>query len=69
MSEAAIQKEMGIGSASTIRNHRFALKEKERQSKVYLAMREQLKEKDKRAPAFVKPRTEKAQAGCAERAR
>lgn len=55
MSDADIQKEMGIGSASTIRNHRFALKEKERQSKVYLAMMELLKEKDKHAPAFVEP--------------
>ncbi|MDF2962578.1 MAG: hypothetical protein K0S39_4313 [Paenibacillus sp.] len=51
--DAEIQKETGIGSASTIRNHRFALKEKERQSKVFLAMMELLKEKDKHAPAFV----------------
>jgi hypothetical protein len=51
--DAAVQKELGIGSASTIRNHRFVLKEKERQSKVFLAMMELLKEKDKHAPAFV----------------
>lgn len=46
-SDAQVQKEMDIGSASTIRNHRFVLKEKERQSRVFLAMMELLKEKDK----------------------
>lgn len=44
---------MGIGSASTIRNHRFALKEKERQAKVFLTMMELLKEKDHHAPRMV----------------
>lgn len=52
-SDSDIQKEMGIGSASTIRNHRFVLKEKERQSKVFLVMMELLKEKDQHAPTFV----------------
>ena len=52
-SDSEVQAAMGIGSASTIRNHRFVLKEKERQSKVYLAMMELLKEKDKYAPAFL----------------
>jgi len=52
-SDKEIQAEMGIGSSSTIRNHRFILKEKERQAKVFLAMMELLKEKDKHAPAFV----------------
>lgn len=37
-----IQKEMGIGSASTIRNHRFALREKERQARLFLAVMELL---------------------------
>lgn len=46
-SDAEVQAEMGIGSASTIRNHRFALKEKERQAKVFLAMMELLRETDK----------------------
>jgi hypothetical protein len=53
LSDAQIQKELGIGSASTIRNHRFVLKEKERQSKVFLALMELLKAKDKHAPRFV----------------
>lgn len=52
-SDKDVQQELGIGSASTIRNHRFVLKEKERQSKVFLAMMELLREKDKYAPAFV----------------
>jgi hypothetical protein len=43
-SDADIQKELGIGSSSTIRNHRFALKEKERQAKIFLALMELLKE-------------------------
>ncbi|SDC54358.1 hypothetical protein SAMN02799630_00053 [Paenibacillus sp. UNCCL117] len=51
--DAQIQQELGIGSASTIRNHRFVLKEKERQSKVFLALMELLKEKDRHAPRFV----------------
>lgn len=37
-SDAEVQKELGIGSTSTIRNHRFALREKERQAKVFLAI-------------------------------
>jgi hypothetical protein len=52
-SDIEVQKEAGIGSASTIRNHRFVLKEKERQSKVFLTMMELLKEKDKHAPTFL----------------
>ncbi|UJF35832.1 DUF2087 domain-containing protein [Paenibacillus hexagrammi] len=52
-SDSEVQKELGIGSASTIRNHRFALKEKERQAKIFLAMMELLKEKDRHAPSFV----------------
>jgi DNA-binding CsgD family transcriptional regulator len=48
-----IQKELGTGSASTIRHHRFTLKEKERQAKTFLTMMELLKEKDEYAPAFV----------------
>jgi hypothetical protein len=52
-SDKEIQKDLGIGSASTIRHHRFALKEKERQAKTFLALMELLKEKDEYAPAFV----------------
>lgn len=52
-SDAEIQTELGIGSSSTIRNHRFVLKEKERQAKVFLAMMEMLKAKDNHAPTFL----------------
>lgn len=52
-SDTEIQHELGIGSASTIRHHRFALKEKERQAKTFLALMELLKEKDDYAPAFI----------------
>ncbi|WP_397536469.1 DUF2087 domain-containing protein [Rummeliibacillus pycnus] len=51
--DSEIQKELEIGSASTIRQHRFALKEKERQAKTFLAMMELLKEKDTLTPEFV----------------
>ncbi|WP_449538739.1 DUF2087 domain-containing protein [Ferdinandcohnia sp. Marseille-Q9671] len=54
-SDKEVQSEMGIGSTSTIRHHRFVLKEKERQAKTFLAMMELLKEKDQYAPAFVPP--------------
>lgn len=54
-SDKEVQEEMSIGSASTIRHHRFALKEKERQAKIFLTLMELLKEKDQYAPAFVPP--------------
>ena len=50
-SNAEIQNEMGIGSLSTIRNHRFALKEKARQAKLLLVIMELLQDQDKRNPA------------------
>ena len=50
-----IQQELQIGSASTIRNHRFVLKEKERQAKIFLTLMELLKERDQHAPAFLAP--------------
>lgn len=53
--DADIQKELGIGSASTIRNHRFVLKEKERQAKMFLTLMELLKDKDQHAPDFLTP--------------
>lgn len=56
-SDAEVQKEMGIGSSSTIRNHRFVLKEKERQAKVFLVLMELLKDRyrDKRTPGYLPP--------------
>lgn len=52
-SDTEIQAELNIGSSSTIRNHRFVLKEKERQAKIFLTMMELLKEKDDHAPIFL----------------
>lgn len=52
-SDKEIQSTLDIGSASTIRNHRFVLREKERQAKVFLALAELMKDKDKHAPAMV----------------
>ena len=54
-SDAEVQKEMGIGSASTIRNHRFVLKEKERQAKLFLVLMELLKDKNNRTPGYIPP--------------
>lgn len=51
--DSEVQAELGIGSASTIRNHRFVLKEKERQAKIFTTMMELLKEKDDHAPEFL----------------
>jgi hypothetical protein len=59
-SDSQVQKEMDISGSSTIRNHRFALKEKERQAKVFMALMNLVKEKDKNAPSFVEvPKTAK----------
>lgn len=54
-SDKEVQEALAIGSASTIRHHRFSLKEKERQAKVFLTMMSLLKEKDTRQPAFIPP--------------
>ena len=54
-SDKEIQEETGTGSTSTIRNHRFLLKEKERQAKVFLSVMELLREKDKNAAKFIEP--------------
>ncbi|MDN4072190.1 DUF2087 domain-containing protein [Fictibacillus terranigra] len=54
-SDVEIKQEMEVGSTSTIRNHRFVLKEKERQAKMLLTMMELLKEKDQHAPPMITP--------------
>lgn len=50
-----IQKELGIGSSSTIRNHRYMLKEKERQAKVFLALSALLWKSVSSEPDFIDP--------------
>ncbi len=57
-SDSEIQQELGIGSSSTIRNHRFVLKEKEHQAKIFLVLMDLLKENNKNSkknPEFIKP--------------
>jgi hypothetical protein len=54
-SDGEVQREMGIGSASTIRNHRFVLKEKERQARVFLVLMDLLKDRNKRSPGYIPP--------------
>ncbi|MBP2001532.1 hypothetical protein J2Z69_002577 [Paenibacillus shirakamiensis] len=46
-SDKEAQEEMGMGSTSTIRNHRFVLKEKERQARVFLTLMELLRAQEK----------------------
>ncbi|AXI01284.1 DUF2087 domain-containing protein [Sporosarcina sp. PTS2304] len=50
-----VQDELAIGSATTVRHHRFALKEKERQAKAFLAMMELIKERADQPTAFLTP--------------
>jgi hypothetical protein len=52
--DAEIQERLGIGSGSTIRNHRFAFREKERQAKLFLALMELLNEHSGK-PALITP--------------
>lgn len=52
-----IQQELKIGSMSTIRNHRFALRKKERQANTLLALMELLHQQE--AQVTVKPQQEK----------
>ncbi len=52
-SDAEIVKRLGGGSTSTIRNHRFALREKEKQAKLFLAIMELLEEKMSNKQAFI----------------
>ncbi|PKL49067.1 MAG: transcriptional regulator [Candidatus Riflebacteria bacterium HGW-Riflebacteria-2] len=53
--DAEIQNQLGIGSASTIRNHRFALKEKERQAKILMALCELIRENEAAPEKYLEP--------------
>ncbi len=57
LSDKEILKRKQEGSLSTIRNHRFKLKEKEKQAKLFLAMMELLADKNKGEPYMTIPRT------------
>jgi hypothetical protein len=58
LSDAEAAKELGIGSTSTVRNHRFTLREKVKQAKLFLAVMELAEVKPGTASPFVSiPRT------------
>lgn len=48
-----VAKELNTGSTSTIRNHRFSLREKQKQAKVFLAIMELLGDKLPKKQAFI----------------
>lgn len=51
--DKAIVNELGGGSTSTIRNHRFSLREKEKQSKIFLAIMGLLEGQEKTEQKFI----------------
>lgn len=52
-SDNDVAKELGAGSTSTIRNHRFALREKQKQAKIFLAIMELLGERIPSKQSFI----------------
>ncbi|MEN8905748.1 MAG: DUF2087 domain-containing protein [Clostridiales bacterium] len=53
--DSEIQKDLKLKSSSTIRGHRFNLKEKEFQAKIFLTLMELLKDKNKKFSYYVEP--------------
>ncbi|MGZ9585713.1 DUF2087 domain-containing protein [Paenibacillus marinisediminis] len=53
LSDNEVVKRMGAGSGSTIRNHRFTLREKMKQAKLFLTMMEMLEDHNKHEPKWV----------------
>ncbi|WP_019911218.1 DUF2087 domain-containing protein [Paenibacillus sp. HW567] len=53
LSDGEAAKELGIGSTSTVRNHRFTLREKVKQAKLFLAVMELAEEKPGTSSPFV----------------
>lgn len=54
-SDTEVQQALGTGSTSTIRNHRFLLRERERQARLFLALMELLRERDGEPAAEAAP--------------
>lgn len=52
-SDNEVAKELGTGSTSTVRNHRFALRERQKQAKVFLAIMELLAEQVPKKSSFI----------------
>lgn len=55
MQDQQIQQKLEIGSISTVRNHRFAMKEKEKQAKLYLALTALIRENENAPEKFIQP--------------
>jgi hypothetical protein len=55
LNDQQIQQKLKIGSISTVRNHRFSLKEKEKQAKLFLAIMQLLRKRENEPPRFIKP--------------
>lgn len=53
LSDSEVVKRLGGGSSSTIRNHRFTMREKMKQAKLFLTMMELLEERDAHKPKWV----------------
>ncbi|HMM20986.1 MAG TPA: DUF2087 domain-containing protein [Selenomonadales bacterium] len=53
LTDGEIAKEADIGSTSTIRNHRFVLREKQKQAKVFLAIMELLERNTPKRQTFI----------------
>lgn len=53
LSDGEAAKALGIGSTSTVRNHRFTLREKAKQAKLFLAVMELIEEKPASTSPFV----------------
>lgn len=60
LSDNEVAKSLNTGSTSTIRNHRFTLREKQKQAKIFLAIMELLGEQTPKKQAFIEiPRSTK----------
>ena len=53
MTDQEVARELGTGSTSTIRNHRFLLREKHKQAKVFFAIMELLEKKISAKNSFI----------------
>lgn len=53
LSDGEIAKEADIGSTSTIRNHRFVLREKQKQARIFLAIMELLEHHSPKKQSFI----------------
>lgn len=55
MPDEQIQKELKIGSISTVRNHRFAMKERERQARIFMTIMELIRENENSSEKYITP--------------